>query len=1436
MLIFTPLNRLRPTIWAQLAREFGVPWRDVETMHWDLGRDLLTPSDQKPSSEPSMEKHELSKKSSNEAPDTSDVQTESSSKPRLRLVFDAPSQDFAEYRALHFESTSPPKVQPEAPARQVGINTATKRAQLFEPVRSSSADTPSSSLRATPAVNLTVEGQRQAQAAGDKLRARTTPSRHRKAVIAANNYTGHQNRWANYKSPNSTFLPNDSPNISQGFRGPSLTLEGRRQAQVAGDKLRCRTNPIRHARPSRGSISDHGISKNRWSSYGLRANRFDEQQDSLSTSREKAPSEATKEPESSGQPSLLELFEAELTKKISIDTNQEKGKVTVPEAVATTAAESEIPAQPRNSDNVTTLAQGGSSFEGPNPLLDGLKLINDHVQRLTVGDEDLPQEFPRAVGQGLRAAIGGISTFMRGVTSGLQEASNITRRAAEQTRETDLQVIDDTILGLRTVAGDVTALGQELLPKRFEARPSQAEAIVGSTVRSANAASDNVPEKNKTLSWENRATPLGDNNVADESQAPPPAGSQCSAARPGEITFSEEPSPPLMSDIPVTITRHSLPDSRRMHRNLGMNRVPRYHKPGPIHLPNHAHLAPSSTTAESQALATRSGYVDRLRRYNSTENVDEADLNQSTTVPAVAARFPTLAQFEGQNFTTKAPFPPLPSMSMEPLVPLRAISRSEAKKPAEGSHLLSQERTTEPEAGPASIMRNKGINTSLSKPGVSVKQNHAVPQIPTNPLQEPKMTDDNGNKPVQESHISTSGTNIRFDSYASQAPVAVQSSGAPPSDLHDNGEARPNHALQDYYMQLRLLEKQNKKMLLMARQEKDRITSERAKNDPVLASEKLMINQKQEQQAPSDIAQQPDPSPPNAPILGPSPGMAGHLMGGPAANQAATDMLMQGAINPGNLSDAQFASFHQQNSIQLYAQNLAKKQRQQSISNTGGTISDRGSPIMVSALDVGASGSDFYNGNNPSAMQMQGAPPSNVPNGRAGCNHALQDYQMQLMMLEQSKKQHSTKRQASVRLHHQLEEPEVLSLNEPDTGALDDIIDAAQKKRQSFKDQEGQAVTPNEVMMPGASPGNENVKLPPQASVPTQPSQDLEDHRNKINDLVDSPEEKLQPSLGSVFDDAREYLEKNPDPWYSPHDKYPWSAMNKSDSSGRLSSAARLAKPFDPLEAEPSAQPHLTEGIRRHATVAGTDSRYNARRRRPYSGAFDVSRVARNTFLHHPQDCQSTDSPHISPLQDSHRNNRFWIKDEETAWKPTMRAQGSRCSLGGQDDEWHWTNPTPREKDQASRPEYGNHGLRESWEHGPSETDRERHFDVEDRRSSPAPRETAQASNSSFDDHKEPGSLRVPQSKMSYKPRRLARASTISFKDWGERRKVYECVRSLQDLGFDNSEDDDGPDSRLMQYASAAGGDLVEAIDMIDEEQKAYKEREKDAVRFIDDI
>ena len=66
-------------------------------------------------------------------------------------------------------------------------------------------------------------------------------------------------------------------------------------------------------------------------------------------------------------------------------------------------------------------------------------------------------------------------------------------------------------------------------------------------------------------------------------------------------------------------------------------------------------------------------------------------------------------------------------------------------------------------------------------------------------------------------------------------------------------------------------------------------------------------------------------------------------------------------------------------------------------------------------------------------------------------------------------------------------------------------------------------------------------------------------------------------------------------------------------------------------------------------------------------------------------------------------------------------------------------------------------------------------------------------------------------------------ASTPLHHDPSTVSSVQFCVDQLKDLGFGNEED--GGAQRLVVYAQAANGNLEVAMDMIDEERKAYKER-----------
>ena len=136
----------------------------------------------------------------------------------------------------------------------------------------------------------------------------------------------------------------------------------------------------------------------------------------------------------------------------------------------------------------------------------------------------------------------------------------------------------------------------------------------------------------------------------------------------------------------------------------------------------------------------------------------------------------------------------------------------------------------------------------------------------------------------------------------------------------------------------------------------------------------------------------------------PPQGMPQQMMADPASQ--AHQLLMSSGINPANLSDTQFTSFQQQNpavqakSIQVYAQNMAKNQRE-GMSKAGG-MSDGGSPVMADAMNM-TPGPEFYTGANGQMLRAGAMGPNPGANG-AGGNHALQDYQMQLMLLEQQNK------------------------------------------------------------------------------------------------------------------------------------------------------------------------------------------------------------------------------------------------------------------------------------------------------------------------------------------------------------------------------------------------------------------------------------------------
>lgn len=147
-------------------------------------------------------------------------------------------------------------------------------------------------------------------------------------------------------------------------------------------------------------------------------------------------------------------------------------------------------------------------------------------------------------------------------------------------------------------------------------------------------------------------------------------------------------------------------------------------------------------------------------------------------------------------------------------------------------------------------------------------------------------------------------------------------------------------------------------------------------------------------------------------------GMPGQQVGpDPSAllQQQTVQLLHQYGIDPSALNREQFATLQaqspavQQKTIATYAQNLQQQQQQQMPkpgmpnANPSGPPG-QGSPMVAQGPD-GSSINTFYNAGEiagPGAIRPAGGP--NAGQAAGGSNHALQDYQMQLMLLEQQNK------------------------------------------------------------------------------------------------------------------------------------------------------------------------------------------------------------------------------------------------------------------------------------------------------------------------------------------------------------------------------------------------------------------------------------------------
>lgn len=211
-----------------------------------------------------------------------------------------------DYRKKYIEACNPPQVIPPqdiTPALFRRFDTAKHTSRAI----SNCATNPRTlSLIAGPA-SLTPEGQRQAQAAGDRMRA----SRYSRRTVAAPEPLplNYQNRWASYNRPTSCFGVDNRLNFFDPLAGGS---SGRRQAQAAGDTMRSQRSRIRQPKSKSDVCSPAIIDTRNLAGTGRRSEHFDvPNAHATSTSGSLATEPPVKSVQSQN---LLEVFESEFCK------------------------------------------------------------------------------------------------------------------------------------------------------------------------------------------------------------------------------------------------------------------------------------------------------------------------------------------------------------------------------------------------------------------------------------------------------------------------------------------------------------------------------------------------------------------------------------------------------------------------------------------------------------------------------------------------------------------------------------------------------------------------------------------------------------------------------------------------------------------------------------------------------------------------------------------------------------------------------------------------------------------------------------------------------------------------------------------------------------------------------------------------------------------
>ena len=449
-------------------------------------------------------------------------------------------------------------------------------------------------------------------------------------------------------------------------------------------------------------------------------------------------------------------------------------------------------------------------------MLDGIQTINDHLQSLT-GDMEPPQGLSRVFENGLRTAALGFDALIQGLGGGSQ-----TQAAADRASEVENQGIDQAIKGLKDIVAIFsTGVGSSPAGEKHDDQPL-------STASGAEKLAENSSDKDASGPKANNATSNG------------PVSTNSDAAQQHER-------------LPQRRTPEREHLMRCPQRYNGTGHGLRYHKPGPIHLPQHSKLPRPASVAAAQSPSNGLGYVDHLRQRQSTGITNAPNESPMTSPPPAATRFPTLAQFEkGQDLKLSPGFPALPSM--EPLVPQRVI-HSPSIAPIRAEALEAAMETT---LSPLQ-RRLKQIHEQSSTDKHEEHRNESNSVISKEDAQRPSSKVDGQSAmrahkdPETQYRLAKELNDLRLRDFRQEAAGAQkrESSNQAFQDyqmqmmLLEQPNKKSNHALQDYQMQLMLLEQQEKKRKMMARASGAILPEDDTENSPARTKEEIQDQQMQ---------------------------------------------------------------------------------------------------------------------------------------------------------------------------------------------------------------------------------------------------------------------------------------------------------------------------------------------------------------------------------------------------------------------------------------------------------------------------------------------------------------------------------------------------------------------------------------------------------------